>query len=351
MALPAPHRWRRASTSSASAVVRPAARLVVTAFAAVIAIVAAATPAYADPDGDDDTSSLAQKLEQVAFGYYDARAKLAASQLRQVELTKQLREAEITLVRLDAEVGLVAAARYKGSQFSLLNGLLVQKTSPNQLLQGAAVAEYLIWRDDDRLHRFAVAKDEATRTKAQLEEELKIQQQQLVELDKQKRAAEAALASVGGMVSAGYTGPVVDAQPAPRTAGGGWPRESCSINDPTTSGCLTPRMFHTLNEARLAGFTHFVSCYRYGGPYEHPKGRACDFAADKYGFGGAATGDARTYGNRLAAWAVHNAEALGIMYVIWYRQVWVPGAGWHSYGGAHGDPSSNHTNHVHISML
>src|SRR5262245_51378363 len=171
MALPAPLRWRRASMNSTSAVARPAARLVVTVFAAIVALVAAATPAYADPDGDD-SSSLAQKLEQVAFGYYDARAKLEASQLRQVELTKRLREAEITLVRLDAEVSLVAAARYKGSQFSLLNGLLVQQqTSPNQLLQGAAVAEYLIWRDDDRLHRFAVAKDEASRTKAALEEE------------------------------------------------------------------------------------------------------------------------------------------------------------------------------------
>ncbi|MGE5826982.1 MAG: coiled-coil domain-containing protein [Micromonosporaceae bacterium] len=349
MALPVPHRWRRAPLFSAA--VRPVARLVVVALAAVVALVGVATPAYADPDGDGDVSSLAQKLEQVAFGYYDARAKLEASQIRQVELTKRLRDAEITLVRLDAEVSLVAAARYKGSQFSLLNGLLVQKTSPNQLLQGAAVAEYLIWRDDERLHRFAVAKDEAATTKTQLEEELKIQQAQLVELDKQKRAAEAALAAVGGMVSAGYTGVVTDAQAAPRTSGGGWPRESCSINDPTTSGCLTPRMFHTLNEARLAGFTHFVSCYRPSGPYEHPKGRACDFAAEKSGFAGAATGAARTYGNNLASWAVHNADALGIMYVIWYRQVWVPGVGWHYYSGARGDPSSNHTNHVHISML
>jgi hypothetical protein len=324
--------------------------VVVTVLATLFAIFAAGSPAYADPDDEGGTDALAQKLEQVAFGYYDARTKLQASQVRQAELTKRLREVEITIVRLDAEVSLVAAARYKGSHLGLLNGLLVQHSSPNQMLQGAAVAEYLIWRDDDRLHRLAAARSEARTTQEQLDQEIKIQQQQLTELDKQKRAAEAALASVGGMVSAGYTGPVPDAQPAPRTAGGGWPSERCSVNDPTTGGCITPRMFHTLNEARLAGFTRFVSCHRDGGPYEHPKGRACDFSVSKGGFAGTATGEDRAYGNRLAAWGVRNAEALGVMYVIWYRQVWVPGVGWHAYRG-HGDPSSDHTNHVHISML
>jgi len=338
MALTGPQRTRRMS-------------VVVTVLATVIAIFAAGSPAYADPDDEGGSDALAQKLEQVAFGYYDARAKLQASQIRQAELTKRLREVEITIVRLDAQVSLVAAARYKGSHLGLLNGLLVQHSSPNQMLQGAAVAEYLIWRDDDALHRLAAARSEARTTQEKLAEEIKIQQQQFVELDKQKRAAESALAAVGGMVSAGYTGPVPDAQPAPRTANGGWPSERCTISDPTpASGCVTPRMFHFLNEARLAGFTRFVSCYRSGGPYEHPKGRACDFAAAKSGFSTAATGDDRNYGNRLAAWSVRNAEALGVMYVIWYRQVWVPGVGWHAYRGR-GDPSSEHTNHVHVSML
>ena len=62
-----------------------------------------------------------------------------------------------------------------------------------------------------------------------------------------------------------------------------------------------------------------------------------------------AIGDSGTI-NAHAAWSVRNAEALGVMYVIWYRQVWVPGVGWHAYRGR-GDPSSEHTNHVHVSML
>jgi peptidoglycan DL-endopeptidase CwlO len=39
-----------------------------------------------------------------------------------------------------------------------------------------------------------------------------------------------------------------------------------------------------------------------------------------------------------------------VQYVIWYRQIWLPSSGWKSYTRAYGDPSSDHTNHVHLSM-
>jgi hypothetical protein len=155
---------------------------------------------------------------------------------------------------------------------------------------------------------------------------------------------------VGGLVTAGYSGPVPEAQPAPRTRNGGWPSEGCSINDPTTGGCISPRMYHLLTEARLAGFTRFTRCYRNQSSGEHGKGKACDFSANPNGFGGAATGKNKTYGNRLAAWGKSNAEELGVIYVIWYRQIWMPGIGWRSYSGG-GSASSAHTDHVHISML
>jgi hypothetical protein len=104
-------------------------------------------------------------------------------------------------------------------------------------------------------------------------------------------------------------------------------------------------------EAKNAGFNRYVSCWRAGTTYEHPKGRACDFSVTQGGFAGSeATGEARAYGDDLAAWAVTNADALGVLYVIWFRQIWTPALGWHRYSGAGGDPASNHTNHVHISM-
>ena len=60
-------------------------------------------------------------------------------------------------------------------------------------------------------------------------------------------------------------------------------------------------------------------------------------------------GVTKAYGDRLAAWGVDNADRLGVLYVIWFRQIWLPGSGWKSYSGD-GTPSGDHTNHVHISV-
>jgi hypothetical protein len=54
----------------------------------------------------------------------------------------------------------------------------------------------------------------------------------------------------------------------------------------------------------------------------------------------------KNYGNRLMAFLVRNADRLGILYVIWFKQIWFPATGWKNYHG----PSA-HTDHVHVSML
>src|SRR4030095_6693284 len=106
------------------------------------------------------------------------------------------------------------------------------------------------------------------------------------EMTKRRKAAEAALAAAKVV----RTNPGIDASgipianPAPRNSNGSWPPQGCTINDPTTSGCITGRTLHALNEAKRVGFTNYVSCYRPGNKYEHPKGRACDFAAFPGGF-------------------------------------------------------------------
>jgi len=326
--------------------------VVVASFAAILALLGFASPAYADPDTDDEgaTQNLREKLQTSAQAYYDLRAQLTESQKRQSEITTRLRDSELSLARLSTDVAAVASARYKGSQLGILNGLFTGEGDPHTLLQGAAVADYMVWRDDEHLRVYRETRDEAKKQRELLDAELQIQNKALAELDKQKRDAEKALASVGGMVTAGYSGPVPDAQPAPRNANGSWPRETATIKDPTSDGKISPRMYHLLLEAQLAGFTHYTHCWRTQSWGEHPLGKACDFAAEKNGFGGAAAGADRTYGDRLAAWGVKNAETLGIIYVIWYKKIWMPGSGWRTYDGCC-DPSSSHTNHVHISML
>jgi peptidoglycan DL-endopeptidase CwlO len=328
--------------------------LAVALLTALLTVLGAMTPAHAeDPNTDDEGApkTLREKLEVAAKQYYDTRSQLVASQKRQAQIHKTLREAELTLARLNVEVAKIAAARYKGGQLGILNGLFTGQGDPDRLLDAAAISEYMVWRDDEQLHRYREARDVATSQQVLLTAEIQNEKKQLAQLDKVKRNAEKALASVGGLVTAGYSGPVPDAQPAPRTASGGWPREKCSVKDPTgTGGCITPRMYHLLTEARLAGFTRFTKCWRSQSWGEHPRGLACDFSANTGNFGGDATGLSKTYGNRLAAWAKNNAEALGVIYVIWYRQIWFPGVGWRSYTSCC-DASSKHTNHVHISML
>lgn len=145
--------------------------------------------------------------------------------------------------------------------------------------------------------------------------------------------------------------PFGSAEPAPRNSDGSWPTETCSIiPDPTTgTGCLTPRTLHLVQQATAAGWPK-PSCFRVDDHGEHPKGRACDFMMTS---GGEASGPQKARGDAMAAWAVANADRLGIMYVIWFRMIWTnDGRGWHAYDNPYGgdDPSGWHTNHVHISM-
>ena len=144
--------------------------------------------------------------------------------------------------------------------------------------------------------------------------------------------------------------PLSSATPAPRNPDGSWPAEKCTIRpDPTTGhGCMTPRLLHLVQQATAAGFAD-PGCYRIDDHGEHPKGRACDWMTTS---GGEASGAQKARGDAMAAWAVANAEQLGIMYIIWFRMIWTPADRWRAYNNPWGgnDPSGWHTNHVHISV-
>ena len=89
---------------------------------------------------------------------------------------------------------------------------------------------------------------------------MKAERQLLTEMEKRKDAAERALSAVGGYATTGWVDPSSPlARPAKRNSDGTWPREGCTINDPTTSGCITPRTLHAMQEAQNAGFTRYVS--------------------------------------------------------------------------------------------
>jgi hypothetical protein len=290
-------------------------------------------------------------FEAASKGHIEAKAKLDKSKKRQSDLTLQLKLVESRLVNLSFELGEVAARSYRIGRLTPVT-MLINSASPQDFLERAAGLDVIAQRDGRKIRELREAQEQAVRAKAAIDQEVKEQQKQVTIIARKKQDAERALATVGSSPSGGFinaNSPL--ARPAPRNSDGSWPSESCTVDDPTTGGCVTPRTLHAYNQARAAGFKRHTSCHRSGGGGEHPKGRACDFAAAAGGFEDVhATGDDRAYGDRVAAFYVTNANRLGVLYVIWYRQIWMPGTGWRSYSGG-SSPAGAHTNHVHLSML
>ncbi|MGQ5262390.1 coiled-coil domain-containing protein [Micromonospora sp. ZYX-F-536] len=315
--------------------------------------------AAAAPDGDEEggTPALRAQLEAASKGYLDAKRALDTSVQRQQQLTTQLKATETELTQRSGKVGEIAGVAYRTGRLGTMSALLNSNT-PEGFMDRAAALDAVAANEDRVLRDLLATKDQANRTRIALDGEIREQRKQVTVMAKRKEQAERALtvATTKPRTTADSGGSnrgtsAANAQAAPRNSDGSWPSESCSVNDPTpATGCITPRTLHALNQAKAAGFTRYVSCHRSGGSGEHPKGRACDFAAQKSGFGGDATGGDKTYGNNLAAYFIRNADRLAVLYVIWYRQIWLPSSGWKSYSGAGGDPSSDHTNHVHLSV-
>jgi hypothetical protein len=322
--------------------------------AATAMLVASASPASADPDGtsataDDgeDNPLLNDVLDSTGRRYLAAEAAVAKSTKTQLTLAIEVRNAETQRDALLPQVGAVAAQQYRTGGVSTASFLL-NSTSSDTFLKRAISLEEINALNDGKLRELNQAINAVATAKARLDQEVKFQRQNLAAMQKQKEAAEKALALVGGeSLTGGFVvakSPV--AAPAPRNADGGFSPESCSVNDPTTDGCITPRTYHMYQEVKKAGFNRFVGCHRNGGPFEHPKGRACDWSLQKRGFSVAHNADMKNYGNNVMAFLVRNADRLGVLYVIWYRQIWFPATGWKSYHGA-----STHMDHVHVSML
>lgn len=311
-------------------------------------------PGSAYATGGEDDPKLLQNVEAAARGYVAAKQAYDTAKARQQELTKRLDEIESNLLPLRIQVSKMAAAAYENGRFSSVTALL-GSPSPAAFLERATILEEINTRDNDAIGALASAEDEVTRDKAEIDAQVKIMAQQTTEIQARIHAAELALSSAGGSrANPHFVDPAVKtAAPSPKTSSGGWPKQSASVDDPTSGGHITPRMAHARTEAMKAGFTWFNACWREQSWGEHPLGRACDFATYPSGFMGPAKGEYRLYGQRLAYFFVYNADRLGVLYVIWYRMIWLPGLGWRNFtpSGGESGPSGEHTNHVHLSII
>ncbi|WP_250029083.1 coiled-coil domain-containing protein [Paractinoplanes maris] len=322
-------------------------------------LAAPASPASAEPgEGSSATpdetggsvaknATLDDVIESSNRRFVAARAAVAKSTTAQKKLAADIKVAEGRRIALLPEVNAIAAQQYRTGHLGTASFLLGSQGS-DDFLHKAVSLEEINTLQDRKLAELNKAIATVNSKKAALDAEVKKQQTNLVAMRKQKEAANKALSLVGGQsLTEGVVlakSPV--AAPAPRDSNGGFSSLPCNVDDPTTGGCITARTLHMYKETKKAGFDRFVGCHRDGGPFEHPKGRACDWSLQDRGFAVAHNADMKTYGNNLMAFLVRNADRLGIYYVIWYKQIWFPTRGWSAYHG----PSA-HTDHVHVSML
>jgi len=347
-----PRRWLTLALAPLAVAVTLSATPAAPALADPNGTTTAAGGASSTPDENDDTeisanATLNQVLESTNRKYVQAKASVAISTTQQKALAGQIKAAEANRDVLVPEVDAIAAQQYQTGHLGAV-GFLLGSAGSADFLSKAVSLEEINAQHDHKLRELDQAIDEVNAKKAALDAEVKSQQANLVAMQKQKEAADKALALIGGTsLTQGFVlakSPV--AAPAPRNSQGGFSPEACTVNDPTTDGCITPRMLHLYQEVKKAGFNRFVGCHRNGGPFEHPKGRACDWSLQSSGFSVAHNADMKNYGNNVMAFLVRNADRLGIYYVIWYAQIWFPATGWHAYHGV-----SNHKDHVHVSVL
>lgn len=326
----------------------------VLALLVAVSVLLVAAPAGAAPnDPEGGTKTLRDALESAAKGQAVAIQKLAASKKRQVQLQATVKQAQAAAKQMEGQVAAIAGRAYRLGRTSTMT-MLLDSQDPDIFLERISRLDMMAQLDAQTLARYRAELTRAQQAKTAIDREVREQTKQVAALTKKKKEAELALGSVGG---GGASGGFVSvnsplAKPAPRNSDGSWPDERCTIQDPTArGGCLTPRTLHAYQQARAAGFTYYTVCWSQRSSGEHPKGRACDMSSNRSTYKNSpATGSDKDYGDRLAAYFVKNAERLGVMYVIWYREIWTPGDGWKSYGPS-GAPNVEHTNHVHLSML
>ncbi|GAA1690778.1 hypothetical protein GCM10009830_43110 [Glycomyces endophyticus] len=307
---------------------------------ALIALVPA--PAAAEPDEETLEADLAAAIAAVN----DAQAAVDDADARTAELAVQIADTQARFAELQTALDDYALYLHTEGDLQQTNAILSSQDAQD-LIDAMTFTGFL---GDERAALLTEAGDLLTRLEAEQAAHADTVAEAAQALDDAEQAQEDLEEQLEELRAEEAAGPGSDGG-APGAGGYDGGDGGCTEDDPTTSGCLTPRTLHMYNETKEAGFDHYVSCYRSGGSGEHPLGRACDWAADASGFQNSdASGDDKTYGDELAAWYVNNADALGVEYVIWYRQFWSAGSGWRSYSGQDGTPAGDHTNHVHVSM-
>ncbi|WIM96879.1 hypothetical protein ACTOB_000353 [Actinoplanes oblitus] len=305
-----------------------------------------AAPGESGDDGEGGKKAMLDKLEEASKGYLAAKAKLAKSKQQQTQLAAELKKLDAALGPQQVTLNKYAEQAYTMGRLGPISALLGADSSAG-FLDRAQLLTTVAARQNQAIADLKNTRTDRQTAKTGIDAAIIDQQKQVNVMAKRKAQAEKALKDADQGDAADDDSGGGSSADADKPSGN---LDGSCVPDPTTDGCISPRLLYAMKQAQKAGFTRYVACYRPQNSGEHPKGRACDFAADKNGFGGVATGASKTYGTNLANYFIHNSDTLGVLYVIWFKRIWLPSSGWKSYSGAGGTPSTDHTNHVHLSV-
>ena len=214
-------------------------------------------------------ADLQRKLEEASRGYLEAGRSWRRRGSGRPTSTGKLGEVEARVAAAAPKANEILAATYRTGGPVRTASVLLASGSAGGFVDRAASLRVVAARTERQLRELVALRGQLAAAKSAIDDEIKLQEQQLAVMAKRKPDAESALADYGGQPEPGPTqqaptGPPPGrwagrpppppgpppAQPAP---GNGVRAERCSVKDPTTNGCLTPRTLHALKQASPPG--------------------------------------------------------------------------------------------------
>ncbi|GAB3856404.1 M23 family metallopeptidase [Dactylosporangium cerinum] len=125
---------------------------------------------------------------------------------------------------------------------------------------------------------------------------------------------------------------------------------TCPATSFSAESGLTPDALRVIRciHQNFPTITTFYGVGEREGVSDHPSGRAVDAMIPQW-----QNDDGKTLGWSVANWVRANAAGLGVTYVIWDAKIWSVrrnAEGWRAYTAGGSDPTSQHLDHVHVSV-
>jgi len=291
--------------------------MLLAAVAGALAVTASSGAAAPLPNDNAKLRRLTQQLNALdkelggeLEGLKDIRLQAQKALQRKKDLAKDLE-------RSHNVVSTLASSQY------MANGIdptltVLRQSDPQSMLAGMALLSHLSTNEANRTNQIQHTLDLQAEAAQEAKEKLR-------RLEKKIKRLEAKKAEIKKMIDKFAPTPIVG------------------------NYGLTQRMTVLLNEIKIRfGPFPMIGCTRSGDRMDHGSGRACDFMESTAGQ--MPTAERLAHGDRVAKFAIDNAQKYGVKYVIWKQRYYDPRDPGGSLMSDRGSITQNHWDHVHISV-